>query len=158
MNTEPTDRLRQKLCRELAQSEHDARLHTRREAKRLGDIPPADALLAIARHSDIMNEVLEVTCPPTGVKLGRAVGEFFSATRHFVVDRFLDSERSFRMTLLGLEHGVDVARLLRVVAADQGHVKLALVCDELVRDRSALIDQARYTLSWFAANPALALT
>ncbi len=155
---EPTDRLRHKLCRELAQSEHDARLHTRREARRLGDIPPADALLAIARHSDLMNELLEGVCPPKGIKLGRAVGEFFSAARHFVFDRFIDAERSFRITLLGLEHGVDVARLLRVVAAEQDDLRLATLCDELVRDRSALIDQARYTLAWFAVHPEHALT
>ena len=50
--SDPLVRLRDKLCRELAQAEHDARSHTRREAKRLGDCPPGRALLAIAEHAD----------------------------------------------------------------------------------------------------------
>lgn len=156
----PGQRLYKKLCRELAQSEHDARLHTRREARRLGDVPPARALLEIARHADEVNETFERIAAaqiPIGLRIGRAVGEVFSAVRHFTIDRLIDTERSFRMTLLGLKHGVDVARLLRVVAAEMGDVRTALLCDELVRERGAQIELAERTLIWFASHPRLAL-
>ncbi len=156
----PSVRLYRKLGRELAQSEHDAQLHTRRVARRLGDVPPARALLEIAHHADIVYEALQaigVARMPIGMRIGHAVGEVFSAVRHFTIDRVMDTERSFRITLLGLKHGVDVARLLRIVSAQLGDVGLALLCDEIVRERAPRIELAERTLAWFAAHPRLAL-
>jgi len=158
--SEPVTRLRHKLCRELAQSELDARLHTRREAGRLGDVPPAQALLEIAAHADALSVAFETyvaTRQPVGLRLAHAVARVFSGTRHYFLDRLIDRERSFRITLLGLKHGVDVAKLLRVVACEEEEIGLALLCDDLVRDRAALIVQAEATLAWFAAHPAFAL-
>ena len=42
--------------------------------------------------------------------------------RHFVVDRFVDVEQSYRGTLLGMRHGLDLVRLLREVADDEGDI------------------------------------
>jgi len=153
-------KLRTKLCRELAQSEQSARVHPRREARRLGKVPPAAALRAVADHADELRPRFEALLrddQPVGLRLGRWAGQLFSALRHGLFDRIIDTERSFRGTLLGLRHGVDTARLLREVAQRLGDIYLVAFCDELLARRLPLIARAEGTLSWFADQPAHAL-
>jgi hypothetical protein len=153
-------RLRTKLCRELAQSEHDAKLHCVREAKRLGEVPPAEALRAIATHANDLAPRLRWLMSadqPIGLGLGRAVASAFSSLRHYLFDRLIDAERSYRGTLLGLKHGLDVARLLRAVAHREGRLPLAQFCNELLAERRTLIDDAERALDWFAERPAFAV-
>jgi hypothetical protein len=152
-------KLRTKLCRELAQSEQSARIHPLREARRLGKVPPAAALRTIADHAAMMRPRFEALMrdQPAGRRVGRWVGKLFSALRHGLFDRMIDTERSFRGTLLGLRHGVDTARLLREVAARLGDVYLVAFCDELLARRLPLIARAEATLSWFADQPSRAL-
>src|SRR3569832_2813118 len=130
--SDPRTRLRDKLCRELAQSERDARLHTRREAKRLGECPPAQALLASAAHADDVEVALEKLTKQrvgVGLRVARAVAKVFSGVRHFFTDRLIDRERSYRATLLGLKHGIDTLRLLREVVTINCDVALLKFCD-----------------------------
>jgi hypothetical protein len=152
-------KLRSKLCRELAQSEHDAKLHTMREARRLGTVPPAVALRAIATHAEEQRPRFEslMRRQPAGLQLGRAVGFVFSTLRHYMFDRLLDTERSYRATLLGLKHGLDVARLLREVAARDGDAALVRFCDDLLVERALLVEDAEQQLAWFAECPQKAL-
>lgn len=153
-------RLRAKLCREIAQSEHDAKLHTSREARRLGDVPPAAALRAIAEHSESLRprfESLMSRDQRVGLRLGRTVAKMFSGLRHAFFDRLMDAERSYRATLLGLRHGVDAARLLREVAMRSSDVYLARFCQDLINEREPLLVQAEGALVWFAEQPARAL-
>lgn len=154
------ERLREKLCRELAQSERDAVVHTEREARRLGEAPPALALRAISEHASALRSQFDEVCgsdQSVGLKIGRAVGSLFSALREVLFDRMIDSERSFRATLLGCRHGVDVARLLREVALREGNARLVDFCDAMLIDRLCMIEHAEQTLAWFADEPALAL-
>ena len=152
-------KLRTKLCRELAQSELSARKHPAREARRLGDVPPARALREIAAHAEAMWSCFEeqIGRQPLGLRLGRAVGAALSAFRHAILDRVVDAERSYRATLLGLRHGVDVMRLLRAVAAREGDFDLAVLCDEVLVERLVLLDRAEQVMVWFAERPQLAL-
>jgi hypothetical protein len=153
-------KLRTKLCRELAQSEHDARIHPVREARRLGDTPPARALLAIADHAEELQPrfaSLMLRDQALGLGLGRAVGAAFSALRHAIFDRIIDTERSYRATLLGLRHGIDVARLLREVAARERDTPLVRFLDELLADRLFLMEDADGALDWFADEPNVAI-
>ncbi|HLL21263.1 MAG TPA: hypothetical protein VK427_03985 [Kofleriaceae bacterium] len=149
-----------KLCRELAQSEHSAMLHPRREARRLGDIPPAHALLAIASHAESLRprfEALMAKRQPKGIKVGRAFGQVFSLIRNLFADRLIDAERSYRGTLLGCRHGVDLTRLLREVALRERDAHLAGFCDELLLARLALLEGAEQALAWFAEQPTAAI-
>jgi len=152
-------KLREKLCRELAQSEQAASVHTRREAHRLGDVLPADKLRAIAAHAEYMRprfDSLVVHKQPAGIRAGRLAGELFSALRQFAFDRMLSAERSYRATLLGLKHGLDCARLLREVARRDERVRLHRFCDDLIAEREVLIRDAEQALVWFAARPEIA--
>lgn len=153
-------KLRTKLCRELAQSEQSARLHPRREARRLGKVPPAAALRAIADHADQLRPRFDALLrdeQPVGLRVGRLIGRLFSALRQGLFDRMIDTERSFRGTLLGLRHGIDTTRLLREVAARLDDVYLVAFCDELLARRLPLIARAEATLAWFADQPSRAL-
>jgi hypothetical protein len=156
--SDPRIRLRDKLCREIAQAEHDARIHTRREAGRLGDVAPGRALLAISEHATEIEPVLaKLTHQPVGLHIARAVADVFSAARHFFFDRLIDSERSYRATLLGLKHGIDATRLLREVVTLTNDIALLKFCDLVLVERLCLIEDAEQALSWFAENSALAL-
>jgi hypothetical protein len=154
-------RLRRKLSRELAQSEHDAMLHTEREARRLGNIPPAAALRAISAHATHLRPRLDALLlrhQPLGIRVARWIARLFSGLRHLFVDRLLRAERSYRGTLLGLAHGLDTARLLREVAHRCEELRLFRFCDDLIAQREPLIREAERTLSWFAVHPDAALT
>lgn len=154
------DRLRTRLCRELVQSERSARTHPVREARRLGKVPPAAALRAIAGHAELLRprfEALQQRDRIDGLGLASAIGKLFSALRHAVLDRTTDAERSFRATLLGLRHGADTARLLREVARRAGDIYLFAFCDELLAHRLPLIAKAEASLTWFAEQPSRAL-
>lgn len=155
-------RLKEKLCRELSQSEHSAIVQPRREAKRLGEIPPALALRAVADHAEAMRPRFDTLvagrrASHRGIALGRFVGEVFSRLRRMIFDHLIDTERSYRGTLLGCDHGIDVVRLLRAVANEDGDAHLAAFCDEWLAERTALVRAAEGALAYFAANPALAL-
>ena len=155
----PLHKLYAKLCRELAQSEHSAVVHTRREARRLGDVPPAHALLTLGAHARAVRaryESLMATRAPIGSAFARTIGGVFSTLRHYIFDRVVDVERSYRGTLLGFHHGIAVARLLRDVAIRQGDTHLVMFCDDWLADRIPLLEAAERELSWFADRPACA--
>jgi hypothetical protein len=154
-------RLRDKLCRELAQSEHSAEVHTRREARRLGDVPPALRLLALGEHARAeraeLDAVLGRRQPRENLRIAKAIGGVFSALRHLLFDRVIDTERSYRGTLLGFRHGLDTARLLREVATRQGDAQLVQFLDTWMPRRLELVHAAEAALAWFADSPRRAL-
>jgi hypothetical protein len=161
MAMQDLEKLRAKLCRELAQSEHSADVHTRREARRLGDVAPAHALLALGEHARAEEPRFEaIACslqPEKGIHIAQAIGQAFSTLRHLIFDRMIDTERSFRGTLLGFRHGLDTSRLLREVATRLGDTALVEFIDDWQPRRLELLHAAEATLSWFADAPARAL-
>ncbi|HTL33271.1 MAG TPA: hypothetical protein VL326_09110 [Kofleriaceae bacterium] len=156
----PLRKLYTKLCRELAQSEHSAIVHSRREAKRLGEVPPAKALSALGAHAVSLRPrlaTLMATRQPLGALLGRTVGQMFSTLRQVLFDRLIDVERSYRGTLLGFHHGIATARLLREVCERLGDVHMAGFCDDLLAGRVPLVEAAELEVTWFAHTPARAI-
>jgi hypothetical protein len=153
-------RLTHRLCRELAQAERSAMLHPRREALRLGATPPGIAMLANAEHAEAMWPRLQALFDRRqigGIVVGRVVGRAFSELRQFVLDRVLDAERSYRGTLLGLYHGIDVVRLLGSAAARSQDEHLLQFCNEWLAERAFLVERAERALLWFAECPRRAL-
>lgn len=149
-----------KLCRETAQSEYDAHLHTRRHARRLGDCPPGDALVAISQHAEAAWPRFVVAASlerGLGIELARWTAMLFSNLRHFALDRIIDAQRAYRATLLGLVHGIDCARLMRQVALLRGERALVTWCDDVIPEREDLLQHASRALLWFASEPAVAL-
>lgn len=144
------------LVRELFQTEQSARRHPRVEIQRLGDVPPARVLRAVAAHADEALAALPglVTQDRLPVSVGgRTVGAAFSVLRTQIADLFLNAERSYRATLLGMRHGVDLVVLLEQVARRDGAEALARWCDDWLERRRDLLEDAERALSWFAEHP-----
>jgi hypothetical protein len=156
VNVNPLRTLSSRLCRELVQSERWVVVHAPREARRLGDTPPARALRAIGVHAQTMlprlEELVDPDVIPVGLSAGRRIGELFSALRH-LFDRWLDLERSYRHTLLGFHEGLAVTRLLRDVSERLGAADLLGFCDEWLAQREQQIETAERDLHWFAEMP-----
>lgn len=152
--------LHAKLCRELAQTEQSAAVHCEREARRYGDHPPAERLRAISRHAVGMRAELAPLFAPRqalGERIGRGIGEALSLLRQVVIDRVVDAQRSYRATLLGVRHGVDVARVLQEVLTRTHDATGVQLCAKLIAERVALIEAGERALTWFARRPDLAV-
>jgi hypothetical protein len=144
------------LTREFFQSESSAALHCRREASRLGGVPPARALLAVATHAEQVLEGLPRVAREHGLPVsaaGSAIGALFSQARDTLSDLLLDSERSYRGTLLGCRQGIDLARLMRHATNETCDVELAEYLDEWLASRIVLVENLEEELAWFAKNP-----
>lgn len=152
-------KLIRKLGRELFQTEMSARLHCRREADRLGDVAPARPLRAAAAHADeALKSMVEHTRRwelPLSFA-GAFMGIAFSTAREFVLDRLLSSELSYRGTLLGMKHGVDLVKMLNQLAQREGDAGLTKWTDNWLRTREALVLDAEAQLAWFANNVEIA--
>ena len=145
---------------ELFQTEQSADVHSRREADRLGNEPPAKALRAVADHAKGALSQLTALAEPRGFSAtrgGMAVGSFFSMVRNLLADRLIDRERSYRGTLLGMRHGMDVVRSIHFVANAAGDTTLVAALDSWLRVRAPLVNNVAAELAWFAINPEHAL-
>jgi hypothetical protein len=148
-----------KLCRELAQAEHDAFLHCARQARQLGACPPAHALRAISEHAETTwpSYVQATGRRRVGTRIGKLVAKTLSATRHLAVDRVIDAQRSYRATLIGLKHGLDCARLLAEVAIRDDEPELVRWLGEMLPRRRELVASAEDAMEWFAEWPEVAV-
>jgi hypothetical protein len=158
MNESPpeTDALLKTLTREFFQTEASAARHCRREASRLGAVPPARALLSVASHATEVLASFPAVARRHGLPTSAAssvIGALFSQARDKLGDLLIDSERSYRGTLLGCRHGVDLARLMRHATYETSDLGLAEFLDEWLATRVVLVEQLEEELAWFAKNP-----
>jgi hypothetical protein len=155
----PHRELLTKLFRELFQAERSASRHPRQEADRLRDTRVAEPLRGVASHAErALGEIRELAARhdlPIS-RWGALVGSSLSLLRTTIVDRLVDQERSYRATLLGLRHGVDLVHLIRRIADASGMVEIGGYCTHWLEEREALVERATAALSWFAEHPDLA--
>ncbi len=148
--------LLQSLARELYQTETSAKLHCRREAERLGDAPPGRPLLATALHAQealmSFSDQAKRLQLPLSSPVGALVGAIFSELRERVLDRLVRSERSYRGTLLGMRHGVDLVLMLRELSIPLRDPLLGTWCEDWLRVRTSLLREAETSLAWFAEH------
>lgn len=162
-NTQELDRAEHawlaNLVRELFQTEQSAKLHPVIEAERLGDVPPAHVLRAVAEHAKTALAELPPLVERHDLPVsegGKTVGAAFSSLRDHFADLLLNAEKSYRGTLLGMRHGVDLVELIEYAARHEGDVQLAEWCARWLGTRRPLVEAAARELAWFAANPARA--
>lgn len=147
-----------RVCGELFQTERSAERHPLVEAERLGDVPPALPMRLVSAHATNALAQLEVLARDRGheaAAAGRAVGDFLSNMRQKVVDLALTEEMSYRGTLLGIRHGIDLMDLVHH-ASSEVDAELHAWASEWLSERRRLADMAARELAWFAANPELA--
>lgn len=153
------------LVIEAFQAEQSACDHPAREARRLGDAPPADAMRAVSEHAERTLETLADFCEQDGLR-GRAattLGSTFSQLRDKLGDMAIDRQRSYRGTLLGLAHCIHLFELMREVVTTGGlesadaRQRWLYFINQWLHDRRQLMQAATLALHWFAANPAEAI-
>jgi len=148
------------LTRELFQTETSAVRHSNREADRLGSTPPALALRQVSAHASSILEELPALAERNGMivsKGGAVVGEMFSQLRDKFADALIDSERSYRGTLLGMQHGLGVVHLLLHFANVNRKSDLEQFCLSWIAARTPLVVAVRDQLRWFAERPSEAV-
>jgi hypothetical protein len=139
------------LLLELFQTERSAQRQSLHQARALGGTPPSRALEVVARHAAATLRTL-----PPGLQLhglaGRAMGSVAGrtlVTLRRIADRMLGPERAYRMTLLGIHHGIDTVRAVRGHAIAAGDEALAIWCDAWLDTRLRLARNAEFALLWF---------
>lgn len=147
------------LFAELFQAEQSASLHCRREGDRLGDCPLGSVMRALGAHATADLPRLQTLARERGLELteaGGMMGRMFSGVRELVADHVLSAERSYRMTVLGVRHGVDLMRLVRALAEQLGDRGLQQFCDSWLATRVLLVEDAGHRVRWFAEHPSRA--
>lgn len=148
------------LTRELFQTETSAARHCRREADRLAESGPALALRAVAEHADAILRELPALADRNGMPVspgGKLTGALFSQLRDKMFDMLIDTDRSYRGTLLGCRHGLDVVRVLQHLATAMGKSDLNAFCTAWLNTRTVLVQKLEEELAWFAQHPHEAL-
>lgn len=156
LNRNQLERLLHNVVHEVFQTETSAVRHCRREAERLGATGPGRAMNAISEHAARVLEQLGPVCEREDLPVsvgGRALGAFFSEMRDKVVDRLMQSERSYRGTLIGLHHGIDLMKLVTLAAEAAGKPSLLDLCTDWIPARTALVERAVAELAWFVSHP-----
>ena len=158
---EPTSALLRTLFTELAQTERSAAVHPQREAERYPGTPPALAMLRVAAHAAAMRPQLVALAETYGLESGEssgtAIGEALSKMREVFIDKLVQTERSYRATLVGMRHGVDIVSLIRSVARRSGAIELAGWCEQWLDQRPRLVSDVEVAMHWFASNPEAAI-
>jgi hypothetical protein len=144
------------LFPELMQTERSAERHGAIEAQRLRDTPLGEPLMHVSKHASAALVRLSRLADARGLhgsRIGIRVGRVFSTLRDRVADHLIDAERSYRGTLLGIRHGVDLVRLVAATAEARGDAELQNFCDEWLETRTHLAHQLESRLAWFAHHP-----
>jgi hypothetical protein len=147
------------LFLEFIQSERSAEIHPRREASRLGDSAPARALGSVTQHALSVRDELQAIARSRGIRAAavRKIGDLFSVARQWFADAVMEEERSYRATLLGMRHGLDLVKLIRAAAESADDVSLAAWCTEWLGVREPLVEEVCNQLAWFGWHPEAAI-
>lgn len=144
------------LFRELIQSERSLQRHAERDARHLGEVQPAAPLRAVAADagtslielSDLAKR-LDLPDRPAGFLIGTAL----SLVRD-LIDPLLETERSYRATLLGVRHGIDLVVLLRSMAMrSDKYGELVNWCEGWLHRREVLCNDIARDMAWFGHHP-----
>jgi len=148
----PDRRLLDKLIREIGRSEVQAIEHASREHRRVGDVPPVDALREVATHASAMRPRFIALLSAHEVHSRRGLGATLATLRDLLFDRSIDPERAFRTALLDLRHGIEVVKLMREVTRRGELFGVIRWCDDWLEARRTLVARVEAQLSWFAAQ------
>jgi hypothetical protein len=147
-----------RLLPELAQAERSAAEHPAREAQRLASYPPGRAMHDIAAHADgtcrALSEILRRIAPDA--RAGAGMGTWFSIMRERVTDLWISREGSYRQTLLGLHHTMDLLDLVVAAADEDDRTDLARWATATRDERAPLLLQCTAELAWFGHHPDIA--
>lgn len=157
----PISKLIAVLLPEAFQAEEATISHCGREAERLGSVSAGTAMRAVVEHARRTLPVLRGVADARGQKsayAGTAVGRTLSNVRDLATDIALSQEKSYRGTLIGIQHGLATFMLLEDAAVARSEQQLADFCAEWLAERSKLTADVERDMAWFAQNPEVALS
>jgi hypothetical protein len=149
-------RLLPSLVAELYAAEQTAYRMPIRTAGRLGEVLPSIALRAIAAHANVALDKLPKIARERGIGLtsvSALAGSLVDLVRRGIMGPWGDAEHAYRATLLEARRGMDLVRLVRAAAEDEGDRDLVSWCDGWLPVRERLVEQAAHELSWFGRHP-----
>lgn len=141
-------RIVEKLVREVARCEALAADHPAREARRIGLAPPVQALRDVAVHAIAMRPRFEAMA--NGYDLIPIRRGRLSTLKRLVIEHVVDPERSFRIALLDLRHGVAVVQILSELARDEQLFGLRRWTSDWLLARRTLLARVEAQLAWYA--------
>lgn len=159
MNAMNRERLSTSLLSEVFDYEEDAYRLCLREAERIGAGPPGTALRSMVAHAGEALEALPTLAAGRKVTLGSArslVVDTFHRLRDAALDHVTDREHGYRRALAAVHEGIDLVRLTREAAANEGDDALATWCARWLEVRERFAADAARELAWFASHPRLA--
>jgi hypothetical protein len=142
-------RLLEKLIREVSRCEALAADHPVREGRRVGAAaPPVLALREVADHAIAMRARFEAMAAGhelIPIRRGR-----LSTLKRLVIEHVVDPERSFRIALLDLRHGVEVVQILSELSRDEEMFGLRRWTKDWLLARRTLVARVEAQLAWYA--------
>jgi hypothetical protein len=84
---------------------------------------------------------------------GALVGAALSELRDKLSDPLIHSERSYRGTLLGTRHGLDLVKMIAFAADATGKLPFESFGQSWLTTRTVLVLRAEAAMSWFAQHP-----
>jgi len=145
---------------ELFQAERSAARHPLIESERLAATPPGGTMEEISLHADSQLDELTELARLRGIAhspAAQALGRAFSVLRDNLTDLTTTTEQSYRLTMLGVRHGIDLVRVLRELANAAEDTALRTWSEKWLLRRVELIERAEMELRWFVENPARAM-
>jgi hypothetical protein len=119
-------------------------------------VVPSVALRAVAAHANESLDELPKLARERGVGLtsvSALAGEAMAHVGHALRSRLGDAEHVYRATLLEMRRGIDLVRLVRAAAEDEGDRALVAWCDRWMSVRERLVDGVADELAWFGRHP-----
>lgn len=151
-------RLLDKLAREVLRGETRTIELARREARRLGAVPPAMALQSIARHADELAPRLYDVLEPLGLVPGSVPGSgaLIALRWDGIRRRVLEhrdpqrAAREYQRVVAELRHTIEVVRVLREAARLEELFALIRWSDDWLAARRPRVAEAEVQVAWFA--------
>ncbi|MBX3197415.1 MAG: hypothetical protein KF894_04600 [Labilithrix sp.] len=150
------ERLSPALLAELYELEEDGYRVALREARRIRSGPPAAALRAVVAHAGESLEEIPELARARGVRLGGVSALALDTLRRLgdaLLASLVDHDHAYRRALTALRRGVDLVRLTRAAALDEGDERLAVWCRRWLGVRERLVAETADELEWFARHP-----
>jgi hypothetical protein len=138
------------LVRAFLRAEVDTLELAERTSRRLGDVPPARALRAVAEHAVAGGDRLVHMLAGYGIARAPARSRMSKLTR-WIAFRLVDPEHGYRDAADELKRGMELARQVRAMARTDGLFGLIRWCDDWLPARRLRVASVEAQQAWFVS-------
>jgi len=138
------------LVRALVRAEADTVGLADRTTHRIGDVPPARALRAVATHAEETRARLASVLAGYGIA-ATASRRRMSELCRWLIGHVVDAERAYGEALDDLRREIEIVHELRHVARRDGLFGLIRWCDDWLPARRTRVARVEAQLAWFVS-------